>query len=253
MFWKTKTVGGAVSYGNSSAIADRYNAGVGFLQVGNINKAIDAFSALADANHPSAIYNLALLYTHGHGERLMLPEAPQLMRRAAELGHEDAARYYAIYEQFRGFNPEAGSGLSICLDMVGDGAVPLILINSIATDLILRMGSAANAYLYVIEEHIALMKISDKFLQFNKVLGFETKDGAELNALRRSDDPSPEIPLVCQQKMSSIMKECVEERGMSAEMAIFIRFSVVGIICKAHDLIDQIDQIDLPPIEFYAD
>jgi TPR repeat protein len=72
MFWKKKTVGGVVNYGNASAISDKYNAGVGFLQAGNLPKAIDVFSSLVDANHPSAIYNLALLYTQGHGERLML-------------------------------------------------------------------------------------------------------------------------------------------------------------------------------------
>ncbi len=250
MFWKKKVVGGAVSYGNSSKIADKYNAGVGFLQVGNIGKAIDVFSEMVDANHPSAIYNLALLYTQGHGERLMLPEAPQLMCRAAELGHEGAARYYAIYEQFQGFNPEAGSGLSACLNVVGDGAAPLILINAIAMDLVLRMGSAANAYIYVIKELLELRKVSEKTVEFIKELDFQMKDRDELKSMRRSDDPRPDIPLTCQEKMSSTLKECIEDRGMSEETAIFIRFSVVGIVCKAHDLIDQ---RDLPPIEYYAD
>jgi len=249
MFWKKKTVGGVVSYGNSSAISDKYNAGVGFLQAGNLPKAIDVFSSLVDANHPSAIYNLALLYTQGHGERLMLPEAPQLMRRAAELGHEGASRHFALYEQFQGFKPETGSGLSVCLNILGGGAVPLILINAIAMDILLRVGSAANAYLYAVKEITDLMKVSEKSLKFIEKLDFQVKKDAELNSLRKHDDPSPQVALVCHQKMSSIIKECVDDRGMSEETAIFIRFSVVGVICKAHDLVEH---CDLPPIEFYA-
>ncbi|WP_027234211.1 SEL1-like repeat protein [Leisingera caerulea] len=250
MFWKKKTIGGSVSYGNSSAIADRYNSGVGFLQVGLIDKAIGVFSELLEEDHPSAIYNLALLYSQGHGERLMLPEAPQLMRRAAELGHEGAARYYAIYEQFQGFKPEEGSGLSTCLGMVGDGTVPLILINAISMDLLLRMGSAGSAYLYVVKEFVDLMDVSEKADEFMESIGFQTKEGDELASLREPDDPAPEVPLNCQAKMAMTMKECVDLRGMRDETAMFIRFSVAGIICKAHSLIDQ---CDLPPIEFYQE
>lgn len=247
---KKKIVGGTVSYGNSNAISDAYNSGVGFLQAGNTDRAMDVFSALVDAKHPSATYNLALLYAQGYGERLMLPEAPQLMRRAAELGHEGAARYYAIFQQFQGFDPEAGSGLSVFLNMVGDGALPLILINAIGMDLINRLGSGGNAYIFVVAELTDLIKITDRSQKFINELGFRTKKGADLNFLRQDKDPGPEVALVCQEKMSAIMRECVEDHGMSEATAIFIRFSVVGMICKAHELIEQ---RDLPSIEFYAD
>lgn len=94
------------------------------------------------------------------------------------------------------------------------------------------------------------IKITDRSQKFINELGFRTKKGADLNFLRQDKDPGPEVALVCQEKMLAIMRECVEDHGMSEETAIFIRFSVVGMICKAHELIEQ---RDLPSIEFYAD
>jgi hypothetical protein len=247
VFWKKKAVGGVVFHGNTGDVADRYNAGVGFLQAGNIDKAIEVFSELAKTNHTSAMYNLALLYTQGHGERLMHPEAQYLMHRAAVLGHEGAATHYAVYTQFQGFDPENGSGLSDCLNMIGDGAVPLILINAISIDLLSRMGSGANAYLYVIKELGILLNASDKTLDFIEAIGFKPSNHSE--SLRQEDDPPASLPLRCQERMASIMDDCVRNRGMSRETALFIRCSVVGILAKTHGISPP---RHLPPIEFYT-
>lgn len=254
MFWKKKSVGGVVSYGNKSSIADRYNSGVGFLQAGNIDKAIDVFSSMVDSDHPSAIYNLALLYTQGHGKRLMLPEAPQLMGKAAKLGHAGAAKHFSIYQQFQGFDPENGAGLSTLLKMTGDGSVPLILINAIGMDLLIRMRGRGTCYMYVFKEITDILSNEDTKLKsiagkFLVKLSPRKEVGAELSASSEDTHEADRLSRDCHKNMVRVINECMQDRGMDKATAMFIRCSIIGMICKSNDFTNL---TDLPPIEFYT-
>lgn len=253
MFWKKKTVGGVVSYGNERNITDRYNSGVGFLQAGNIDKAIDVFSSLVELDHPSAIYNLALLYTQGHGKRMMLPEAPQLMGKAAKLGHAGAAKHFSLYQQFQGFNPENGSGLSSLLKIAGDGSAPLILINAIGMDLLMRMRGRGACYMYVFKEISDILSSEDSKLKsiagkFFVKLSLRKEVGAELSASSEDTHEADRLSSDCHKNMVRVINECVNERGMNMTTAMFIRCSVIGMICKSNEFTKL---TDLPPIEFY--
>lgn len=248
MFWSKKT-GGAVSYDHGSDVREKYNSGVGFLQVGNIEKAMRIFEDLSEKDHPSAIYNLALLYAHGHGPRLMLREAPELFGKAAELGHEGAARYYAHFIQYqRGFQPEEGTGASKMFKLTGDGSCPVLLIHSVAADIILRMERAEDAKIYAIMEYMSISRSSEKGELFCDFLDYDIEDLNE--AFKDLDEGSFEraTPVIMSRNIGSKLQACVSEQGMPGYQSLFVRCSVLGVVSKAFDIIGP---IDLPPIEFY--
>lgn len=247
MFWQKKT-GAPVNHGSSSDTMNRYNAGVGFLQVGNINKAIEVFAELARQDHPSATFNLALLYAQGHGPRLMLREAPELFMKAAELGNAKAATFYSLFEQFiRGFQP--GAGVSALLNTGGMMTTPVLIIHAMAADIILRLGSRKAAIVYASIEAMDLTADEGKGEEFTELLNFDKmaqiENWVDVDRIRVVEG----TPEAVAKNIRRILASCVNERGMTEETALFIRCSVLGTVCKANGLTTL---KDLPSIEFYA-
>ena len=79
-----------ISTNHSDEVNSVYNAGVRALSAGKVQTAIEAFSSIAD-KHPSAAYNLGLIYLHGGG--LYIPDydlARQYFQLADNQGHDKA-------------------------------------------------------------------------------------------------------------------------------------------------------------------
>lgn len=217
VFWKKKT-GDAVSYGNDQATINLYNAGVGFLQVGNVGKAIEVFSELAEREHPSAMFNLALLFAQGHGPRLMLSESPELFLKAAKLGHEGAATHSAHFTQFqRGFQPPAGA--SKLLQIVGDGSCPVLLIHAMGLDILLRLENRSRASIYVSQEIFDIIGDDGKGDEFIKLMNYHMLSFGEIFKDVEGDvlpDGSPEL---MSRNIKRMLDNCVAERNMTEETA----------------------------------
>jgi len=245
MFWKKK-FGDVIQSESSQEVMSRYNAGVGFLQVGNISAAEKVFLELAKEDHTSAIYNLALLYAQGHGSHLMLREAINLFRKGAELGHERSATFCAFFIQYEyGFTAE--SGLSSLLAIAGDGSTPAMLIHAIMADIRLRLETKHQVYLYCGLELIKLLRGSERGNSYAKSLGFTTKEFHELLQPQEVEKDSS-FPSLVSQNMETTMQRCIDEFGMTEETALFIRCSVFGSLCSFYNFTEV---SDLPSIEYF--
>lgn len=257
MFWK-KPTSGPVSYGNTSQVSDEYNVGVRCLQAGNIDKAIEVFSRLQSQDHPSAIFNLALLYAQGHGDRFMFPECFELFKRAARLGHKGATAYAANFMKFAsGFGP-AAPAMNL-IEIAGSDICPALVAGTFAADVVCNLPNEVAHLAFVGHEIVALHdgdETSELFTgnrgerQFLRMLELDVDDAmdvVEMDSSGRLDDYTPKER---SWNIGMLLEECVADHGMSPNTAIFIRCMTLGLVAKHVKVIDR--SSPLPPIEFFA-
>lgn len=250
MLWK-KTTGAPVRTGATATDMESYNAGVGFLQAGNVDRAIEMFSPLVSKDHPSATFNLALLYTQGHGQHLMLEQARALFLRAAELGHQQGAMFSALFNQYdNGFQPEMGSGLSTLLNRAGIEQMPGLVIFAVSKDVIKRLDGRGDAIMFAALEEDAIRRYGGVGTSFLEHLRFDRRSAvrawAEAGGGPFEGGPSQSIS----SKMQSLSEHFVGNLGMEEKSWIFVRCSVLGAVCQHYDISPQ---QSLPSIEFYAE
>lgn len=62
-------------------------------------KALYWFKKMAEEGEPSGMYNLALMYAKGHGTKRDLAKAAEWMKKAADMGDEDAPKEAELYRK----------------------------------------------------------------------------------------------------------------------------------------------------------
>jgi hypothetical protein len=230
MFWK-KPTGGKVSYGNSREVADEYNVGVRCLQAGNVGKAIEIFSGLQARDHPSATFNLALLYAQGHGSRFMFPECFELFKKAARLGHDGATAYAANFMRFAsGFGPTAPA--MHLAEIAGNDICPALVAGTLAADVICNVPGEVAHLSYVGHEIVALYSGDEtsqiftgkngerEFLRFLELEVEDARDVVDFDAGSSLEDYTPKER---SWNVGVFLEECVSDNGMSPNVAIYIR------------------------------
>lgn len=216
--------------GEGSDAADTYNRGVIKLGSGDWTAAAENFAAAATHNHPSAVFNLALINLMGRTEQLEIDKGFSLMEMSASLGHKEAAQWVAFHSQYE-FGFRAGESVTAMIALSEQRCSDVLLIRVLARSLFDSLEGENNSDLsaYYFHEVAAFIKAGGAARQFlrESEISSDRPSGVLVEELESSADTHGAR---CSALNDQLMQSLAEVHGYSKPRLDFIRCSVLAII-----------------------
>jgi hypothetical protein len=234
------------------------------LQSGHVDEAIDTFKRIEQKHHTLATFNLALLYSQGHGDRFHYPDCFELFKKAGHQGHENSIKFMSKFVRYgSGFGP--GASASSLIKEFGSGFCPALISVVLASDILCNLDGNFGPHFYVTYEAI---DISSKFhdpaftqnryngeYDYLRLMGMQLDGDDALDRAKKSvfySDSSTiqaYTPRERSWSANSLLKECILDHGMSSELASFIWCTTIGLVAKQKGIVEK--SIELPSVSFF--